>query len=160
MGVFRRRRRRRASNGRSAGTLPKITRGGTLARIMPSQVDPSVVKATVALKRSQTKLTNLRRQHLEGDYLPKAEVQAFVVKLAHHFRSKVLQLPAQLRAIIPGPPNFELEDAFDKVVDAFLREIAETSLTVPAPERGAYSTKPGPKPKRFNGAPKAQEAAE
>jgi hypothetical protein len=127
---------------------------------MPSQVDPSVVKATVALKRSQTKLTNLRRRHLEGDYLPRAVVQEFVIALATDFRAKVLTLPGRLRRIILGPPNFELEDEFDKIVDAFLREIAATPLAVPEPIRSAYSTKPGPR-KRVNGVPpKPLEAAE
>ena len=114
---------------------------------MPSQVDPSVIKATVALKRSQTKLTNLRRQHLEGDYLSRAVVQDFVVKLATEFRQKVLELPPKLRRILPGPPNFEIEDAFEKIVDEFLAEIASVDLTAPEPERlrGGYSSKPGPK---------------
>jgi uncharacterized protein YjbJ (UPF0337 family) len=42
---------------------------------------------------------------------------------------------------------------FEKIVDAFLAEIAATDLTVPKPDRprGGYSTKPGPK-KRVNGA--------
>lgn len=116
---------------------------------MPSQIDPSVIKATVRLKNQQSRLTALRRKHLEGDYLPKAEVQAFVVKLALGFRAKVLQLPARLRAALPGKPDFATEDRLDQVVESFLRELAETSLTVPEPERtSTYSTKPGPRPKR------------
>jgi hypothetical protein len=97
---------------------------------MPSQTDPQVVRATVALKRSQTRLTTLRRKHLEGDYLPKVLVQEFVIALASDFRSKVLQLPAQLRPVLPSKPNFETEDRLDQVVDRFLREIAETTLIV------------------------------
>jgi hypothetical protein len=60
-----------------------------------------------------------------------------------------------LRRILPGPPNFELEDAFEAVSDAFLREIAETPLDVPEAERfkGAYCSRPGPKPKRSNDTP-------
>src|ERR1700730_15743449 len=119
---------------------------------MPTFQDPKVAAATVALKRLQTKLTNLRRKHLEGDYLSRAVVQDFVIALASDFRQKVLELPPRLRRIIPGKPDFKLEDEFEKIVDTFLREIAETPLTVPAPERskGAYTTKPGPRPKRFN----------
>jgi len=46
---------------------------------------------------------------------------------------RVLALPAQLRAILPGPPNFELEDRFDAVVDAFLHEISQAPLNLPEP---------------------------
>ena len=108
---------------------------------------------TVRLKNQQSRLCALRRQYLEGDYLPRAVVQDFVIALASDFKAKVLQLPPRLRRIIPGPPNFELEDAFEGIIDQFLREIAETSLIVPEPERfkGAYTSKPGPKPKRANG---------
>jgi len=132
---------------------------------MLSQVDPSVIKATVRLKREQSRLTALRRRHLEGAYIPRAVVQEFVIALANDFRGKVLALPGRLRRIIPGPPNFELEDEFDKIVDAFLREIAEASLTVPEPVRtSTYSTRPGPRPRSrngaFNGATKPKAAAE
>jgi hypothetical protein len=53
-------------------------------------------------------------------------VQDFAIALANDFRAKVLELPPRLRRIIPGPPNFALEDEFEKIVDAFLRELAET----------------------------------
>lgn len=89
-------------------------------------------------------------------------VQDFAIALANDFRAKVLELPPRLRRIIPGPPNFALEDEFEKIVDAFARACRNTVI-VPAAERpnGAYTTKPGPKPKRVNnGAPKTLKAAE
>jgi hypothetical protein len=121
---------------------------------MPSVIDPKVARATVALKRSQTRLTNLRRQHLQGDYLARAVVQDFVVGLAYEFRQKVLELPPRLRQVLPGKPDFETQDRFEEVVDEFLREVAETDLTVPAAERfkSAYCSRPGPKKRVNNGA--------
>lgn len=131
---------------------------------MPSTIDPKVRAATVALKRSQTRLTTLRRRHLEGDFIAKDKVEAFVLELAADFRQKILNLPLLIREGLP--PNFQslnrmdLEDCVEAICDRWLREFSKVP-DLPKPERpgGGYTSRPGPKP-RAKSAKIRREAAE
>jgi hypothetical protein len=133
---------------------------------MPTFQDPKITAASVALKRSQTRLTDLRRQHLQGDYLELSDVKTFVHGLALEFRGELLSLPALVRRAVQEAEiksGWDVEDAVERAVDDWMR--AYSSKPIPEPpkplrSRGAYSTKPGPK----KGSPRARkkplEAAE
>jgi hypothetical protein len=121
---------------------------------MPSTINPQVAAATIALKRSQTRLTHLKRKHLEGDYIAKDKVEAFVVQLATDFRQSVLELPLLIRQGLPVDfqkmNRLEVEDTVEAICDNWLLKFSTQELELPKPERpkGAYCTKPGPRSKR------------
>jgi hypothetical protein len=82
-------------------------------------------------ERSQTRLTTLRRKHLEGSYIEKSEVKEFVLGLALDFRAELLALPGMIRravqeSAIKSP--FAVEDAAEKAVDAWLTEFSQRPI--------------------------------
>lgn len=131
---------------------------------MPSSIDPKVAAATVALKRSQTRLTTLRRKHLEGDYLERELVESFIVSLATDFRQKVLDLPNKIRLGLPdrlAPRDMlDIEDAIEKVCDAWLLEFSRPDMPQPNRIKGGYTSKPGPKKRGKSAKMPSREEAE
>jgi hypothetical protein len=130
---------------------------------MPITTDPNIVKATVALKRSQTLLTTLRRRHLEGDYISKTVFESFVLALAADLRRELLTLPSLVRRAVSETvirDKWQLEDAIERAVDGWMLAYSKRPLPdLPKPVRSksAYTSKPGPRPgtrkPKVNGAP-------
>jgi hypothetical protein len=121
---------------------------------MPTFQREEVAQATVKLKSAQTRLTHLRRRHLEGDFISKTVFESFVLALAHHLRTELLALPAMIRRAVQETDikdRWALEDLIEKTVDSWMLAYSTRPIpSLPKPERskGAYTSKPGPKPRK------------
>lgn len=114
---------------------------------------PSVEAATIALKMSQKQLTDLRRQHLEAEYIPASEVRGIVVGLAEELKAIMCAFPPKLRRKSPKLVTVETERAiFDfysqHVCEAAEAAIAKLSIKPSRARTSTYTTKPGPKPRK------------
>jgi phage terminase Nu1 subunit (DNA packaging protein) len=123
---------------------------------MPSYMDPAVAEATKALKESQKRLTDLRRQHLETAFVSAAEVTELVAQIAGQVSAVLLDAPAALRRALPDLLPIEAEDrvynAFrDHVsakITAAIEKLKATVAGAPVSKNVPYTVKPGPRPAR------------
>ena len=114
---------------------------------------PSVEAATIALKMSQKQLTDLRRKHLEAEYIPASEVRGIVVGLAEELKAIMKRLPAEIAPQIPQTRHCRDRTAiFDfysqHVCEAAEAAIAKLSIKPSRARTSTYTTKPGPKPRK------------
>jgi hypothetical protein len=64
---------------------------------MPTFQDPAITKASIRLKNQQSRLTELKRKLLEGDYVSMKIFHEFIDFLVADFRGELLSLPGLVR---------------------------------------------------------------
>jgi hypothetical protein len=111
--------------------------------------DPTVTAATVRLKNEQSKLTALRREHLEGNYVKIDDAKDAITKLGSEVKVILQGFPRALRRKFPDIIDLNTEDEiFDFYSHFVLSSVNElfwkTSLTPSKPPRHICTTKPGP----------------
>ncbi|MEJ0093109.1 MAG: hypothetical protein WDN46_06680 [Methylocella sp.] len=119
---------------------------------MPTTLDPSVIKATVQLKRAQSRLTDLRRKHLEDNFIRAEDVQALITRLSASARAVLMELPGVARRNMPDLIDAKIEDQlfdiFEKhandSIDAVVSKLTELQPVKVTP-KGPYTSKPGPR---------------